>query len=235
MLRRISSIALIVLGVLAIGLAVLSATAWRASDEVVATLPAAPEAPLVVTEPGVLEMVASDVTVTATAPDGAPVLLAIGSDVDVTGWVADAAVVQVTGLASWTELATDAVDGEAQVPDPAKHGSDMWVAQATGSGEASLEWSQAEGRWQLLAATDGTSAAPTITLTWPQDVRTPYLVPGLVVGGLLVVAGVILLVLPRRRGGDDDAEAADEATSPPAEDEAAGDDRPSGEDEEDAQ
>lgn len=229
MLRRITSITLVVLGVLAIAAAVLSATAWRSSDEVVATLPAAPEAPLVVTEPGVLEMVAAEVTVTATAPDGAPVLLAVGSDVDVTGWVADAAVVQVTGLESWTELATAAVEGTPEVPDPTTHGSDMWVAQATGEGEASLEWTQTDGRWQLLAATDGTAAAPTITLTWPQDVRTPYLVPGLVVGGLLIVAGILLLVLPRRGGGDPALEPAGAAATGES-----GDGRPAGTDEEEA-
>jgi hypothetical protein len=228
-LRRIASITLVVLGVLAIVLAVLSATAWRASDQVVATVSAAPDTPLVVTTPGVLDMVAGDVTITATAPDDAPVVLAIGSDVDVDGWVGDAAHVEITGLTSWTELSTDMVDGAAEVPNPA--GSDMWVVQETGTGSATMEWSSTDGRWELLAATDGKAAAPTIALTWPQDVRTPYLVPGLIVGGVLVIAGVLLLVLDARRRATESADTAIEAEG--AEPETSDGDRPA-DDEEDA-
>jgi hypothetical protein len=192
-LRRIITIVLIVLGVVVIGLALASATVWRPSDEVSASLTAAPEAPLLVTEPGVLELVADDVTIRATAEGDAPVTLAVGRDADVDGWVGEAPHVVVTGLTTWTELAADPVDGDGDSANPA--GSDMWVAAASGTGEASLEWAGTEGRWRLLAATDGSAPAPRIELTWPQDVRTPFLVPGLVVGGLLLVGGLVLATL----------------------------------------
>lgn len=192
MLRRIIAYVLVALGVVVIAAAIASATVWKSSDSVVATLESG-EVALVVTEPGVLDMVADEVTVTATAPEGSPVTLAIGRDTDVAGWVGDAAHVQVTGLGSWTSLSSEDVDGAAEAPSPA--GSDMWVAEETGTGEVSLSWTQTDGRWSLLAATDGTAPAPAITLTWPQDVRTPFLVPGLVLGGILLVAGLAMIVL----------------------------------------
>jgi len=191
-LRRIIAYVLVALGVVVIAAAIASATVWKSSDSVVATLESG-EVALVVTEPGVLDMVADEVTVTATAPEGSPVTLAIGRDTDVAGWVGDAAHVQVTGLGSWTSLSSEDVDGAAEAPSPA--GSDMWVAEETGTGEVSLSWTQTDGRWSLLAATDGTAPAPAITLTWPQDVRTPFLVPGLVLGGILLVAGLAMIVL----------------------------------------
>lgn len=192
MLRRIIAYVLVALGVVVIAAAIASATVWKSSDSVVATLESG-EVALVVTEPGVLDMVADEVTVTATAPEGSPVTLAIGRDTDVAGWVGDAAHVQVTGLGSWASLSSEDVDGAAEAPSPA--GSDMWVAEETGTGEVSLSWTQTDGRWSLLAATDGTAPAPAITLTWPQDVRTPFLVPGLVLGGILLVAGLAMIVL----------------------------------------
>jgi hypothetical protein len=191
-LRRIIAYVLVALGVVVIAVAIASATVWKSSDSVTATLESG-EVALVVTDPGVLDMVADQVTVTATAPEGSPVTLAIGRDTDVAGWVGDAAHVQVTGLGSWTSLSSEDVDGAAEAPSPA--GSDMWVVEETGTGEVTLSWTQTDGRWSLLAATDGTAPAPTITLTWPQDVRTPFLVPGLVLGGILLVAGLAMIVL----------------------------------------
>ncbi len=189
-LRKTLSIALVVVGLVVMGLAVASATTWRDSDTVTATGPAEPGAPLVVTEPGVLSLYSGDVTIRATAPDGAPVVLVVGREVDVTGWVGDTSHVLVDALAERGRLAAAVVEGSGPAASPA--GSDMWFAEVGGSGEAELEWSRPAGRWSLIAATDGTAAAPAITLTWPQVVSTPYLIPGLVVGALLLIGGVVL-------------------------------------------
>jgi hypothetical protein len=216
--RRIISIALVAIGLVLVALAVGSATLWRAPETVTAALPQQPEAPLVVTAPGVLDLVADRVSVRATAPDGAPVVLALGREQDVSGWVGDAAHVTVTGLGSWTELETSATEGPMEVPSPA--GSDLWIAEATGDGEAEMSWVAEPGRWSLLAASDGRQRAPVVELTWNREVATPLLVPGLVIGALLVLAGVALAVVSARRGrapsgeasgteGDDAASAAD--------------------------
>ena len=76
--RRILSAIIAVLGLLAIVLAVCSATVWRPSATAKATLAASPTQNYVVTQPGVLSRVDSKVTVTATADSGEDVFLAVG-------------------------------------------------------------------------------------------------------------------------------------------------------------
>ena len=204
MLRRILSIALVAVGLVTIGLAIASATVWRDSETVSAAGPAAPGSPLIVTEPGVLSLMADEVEIRATAADEAPVVLAIGREVDVVGWVGDADRVVAEGLASWDQLLTRTAGGTGGLSSPA--GSDMWVAEAVGSGEAVLDWARIPGRWSLIAATDGTAAAPVLTLTWSREVTTPFLVPGLVVGGLLLVGGIVLGLRAFRREPEPEAD-----------------------------
>lgn len=204
MTRRIIATALIVLGVIAIALAIASATVWRPTDTATLTLPARPDTPLVISDAGVLDAVDPDVTIVATADADQPVTLAVGRTEDVVAWVGTSAHTRITGLESWDALAVEDVEqtaeGEATdaaedagVPDPA--GSDLWVTEQTGTGTAEMSWADRDGRWSLLAATDGTAPAPQISLTWPVDVRTPWLVPGLVVGAVLLLAGAALLIL----------------------------------------
>ncbi|TRW43356.1 hypothetical protein FJ693_17925, partial [Georgenia yuyongxinii] len=172
-----------------------------------------------------LDAVDPDVTIVATADGDQPVTLAVGRTEDVVAWVGTAAHTRITGLESWdalavedveqaagseeptdateeptdtateepTDTATDAPTEEAGVPNPA--GSDLWVAEQTGTGTAEMSWTDRDGRWSVLAATDGTAPAPQLSLTWPVEVRTPWLVPGLIVGAVLLLAGAALLVL----------------------------------------
>ena len=88
MRNRLIYAALGIVGVLLIGLAIASATVWRA-DSVLRASATADQA-IVVTDPGVLEMAGDPVTVTATVPTGDRVVLAIGRDTDVDGWVGTA-------------------------------------------------------------------------------------------------------------------------------------------------
>lgn len=243
MLQRLIAAVLGVLGLLAIGLGVASSTVWRGDDVLVAT--ASPDARLVVADPGVLELAGNPVTVTVHAANDAPVVIAVGRDTDVAGWVGTDAHTQVTGLASWHALRTQAVAEQAPTPaasaapgaaatepaatEPAPSepaapnpsasatgavaggataaiadptGSDLWVAQATGNGTATLTWDAKPGRWSLLVASLGESS-PVVELAWPRTVTTPWLWPGVVGGVLLVLAGLGLgarLWLRARRG-----------------------------------
>ncbi|PVU83667.1 hypothetical protein DDP54_12430 [Cellulomonas sp. WB94] len=233
MLQRLIAAVLGVLGLLAIGLGVASSTVWRGDDILVAT--ASPDAHLVVADPGVLELAGDPVTVTVHAANDTPVVIAVGRDTDVAGWVGTDAHAQVTGLAGWHALRTEAVAAQAPTPaastgtepattepaatDPSASamadaaagattavadpsGSDLWVAQATGNGTATLTWSAQPGRWSLLVASLG-EPSPVIELAWPRTVTTPWLWPGVVGGALLLLAGLGLasrLWLRARRG-----------------------------------
>lgn len=282
MLQRIIAALLLVGGLVAVGLGVASATVWRDSDTVVATTAYTGDGTMLVTEPGVLDLVAEDVTIRATAPGEQQVTLAIGREVDVTGWVGQDAHGVVTGLSDWDALATRAVepaaaeetpaegetpadgeapaegetpaedapadgetpaDGEAaegespagdetpaegETPtepavvgvDPA--GSDMWFEESTGAGSASLRWSDQPGRWQLLVAGVGEGAvAPTLELSWPRQVETPYLWPGVIGGAVLILLGLGIgaaSLRPKRRGpsGRGTATSATPAVAPAA-------------------
>ncbi|WP_069385750.1 hypothetical protein [Cellulosimicrobium cellulans] len=218
MLQRIIAAVLLVAGLVAVGLGVASATVWRDSDTVTATTAFTGDGTMLVTEPGVLDLVDADVTIRATAPGEQEVTLAIGREVDVTGWVGQDPHGAVTGLADWDRLATTQVTPEEAAEDeapaegtetPAEEteapadteetaavgidpaGSDMWVAEASGAGSVSLRWSDQPGRWQLLAAGVGEgAAAPTLELSWPREVETPYLWPGVIGGIVLILLGL---------------------------------------------
>jgi hypothetical protein len=221
-LQRLIAAVLGVLGVAAIGLGVASATVWRADDPLVATAAPGGGTRTLVTDPGVLELAGDPVTVTVRA-DGAPVVLAVGRDTDVTAWVGDDPYERVTGLSDWHTLATTAgqearptaaptasptEEAAAEAaPSPTASddagataataadptGNDMWVAEVAGDGSATLEWPAQEGRWSLLAVSLG-DAAPVLDLSWPQTVTTPWLWPGVALGVLLLAVAAILLV-----------------------------------------
>lgn len=82
---------------------------------------------------------------------------------------------------------------EATVPDP--RGSDLWVEQVTGTGSLEYSWTAVPGRWMMLVAADGTEAAPQIELTWDRPVTTPFVLPGVILGGVLLLLGLTLLVM----------------------------------------
>ncbi|MGE9365479.1 hypothetical protein [Isoptericola nanjingensis] len=208
MLQRILGGVLVLVGLAAAALGVASATVWRDTDTVVATAKPTGDGTFVVTDPGVLGLVGGDVTVSASVPEGQKVTLAVGRDVDVAGWVGNDPYSRVTGLSDWENLSVAAgepADPDAETEEAPKSGSDpagsdMWVAEASDENSVTLRWSDRPGRWTLLAAGVGEGAqAPTLELSWPRAVTTPYLWPGVGVGVVLVLGGVLLLVLGGRR------------------------------------
>ena len=199
---------LAVLGLVALGLGVAERTVWLPDDEVSASARTGGgdvEPRLVVTAPGVLETRPGPVTVTATSPDGGPVVLVLGRETDVVAWTEGVPTAVVGGLATESSLdveppaaaAGDAAAGSGPVGDPAT--SDLWTQVAEGEGSATLEVEPPEGRWLLLAASDGTGAAPEeLVLTWPQEVSTPAAVPLLVGGGVALLGALVLALVHAR-------------------------------------
>ncbi|PHP53783.1 hypothetical protein [Actinomyces ruminis] len=96
-----------------------------------------------------------------------------------------------------TPTATTDADGctalENSDADPTD--SDLWITTETGTGSVTLELDTAGSDLAILVATDGASNAPQVTLAWPRHVSTPWLIPGLVVGGLLLLVGVFLFLV----------------------------------------
>ncbi len=224
MLHRALASLLCALGAAALGLGIASATVWRPSDTLVAQAQGAPGTSLLVTDPGVLDLAADEVTVRASATSGM-VVIALGRSADVDAWVGDDAYTRVTGLAGWHVLATekvaasapeaanppaDAAGDPSAAPDPAAEdpaaedpaadaapdpaGSDLWVDQASGERAATLEWTRQDGRWSVLVAATA-GGVPSVALEWPQVVTTPWRVPGVVVGSLLLLIGIAWWVL----------------------------------------
>ena len=223
--RRILSAIIAVLGLIA--LAVCSATVWRPSSTAQAPLPAKPEQNYVVTRPGVLGLVDSDVTITATAGDADPVFIAVGHSSDVSAWLANDPYVSVTGLTDWdtleaSDVTTRCGDEAEPTTSPAPGGSaeptvapstdangctvleasnadptssDLWLTTASGTGSTTLDLNTADPDLVVLAATDGSSPAPDLSMSWPRTVSTPRLVPGLIGGGVLLLIGVFLFLI----------------------------------------
>jgi hypothetical protein len=215
--QRFLATLLILAGLGGIGYGVATATVLRESDTVVATATPSGDGTMVVTEPGVLGLVDDQVTVRATVPEGQKVTLALGSDVDVLGWVGDDPYDSVTGLSSWealsavpgTGLATgeeetdgeEADDAPAEKPStgPDPSGSDMWISEVSGETTVRMRWTEEPGRVVLLAAGVGKNAeAPTLELTWPRPVNTPYLWPGVLGGGFALILGIFMAIGARR-------------------------------------
>lgn len=206
--ERAALVLLALLGVAALVVGIGLRTWWLPSDEVTATarLSAAAgggadgAAPLVITAPGVLESRPGPVQVTATAEEGRPVVLAVGREVDVRAWTAGVPTATVTGLRTPTALAVEppaATTAPAEVPDPAT--SDLWTQRSTGTTSASLTYDPPEGRYLLLAATDGSAPAPArLQLTWPQDQATPAAVPLMAGGAAALLLALVLLAVHRR-------------------------------------
>lgn len=173
-LQRIGTAALGLLGLVVVALGVASATVWRADDTLVASLAGAGDATLVVTAPGVLELGGDPVTVTARVPDDGTVVLAVGRDTDVAGWVGEDAHVRVTGMTGWHELQAEQVSaGATDDPSASPSASPSATAPADDATEPAEE---AEGDEAAAPAADPagsdmwldeSSGSGSTTLTWP--------------------------------------------------------------------
>ena len=202
MLRRVFAPALLGLGVVVIALAIASATLWRPADHLSATATGSSGTSYLVTEPGLLDLAADEVAVDVVSASGARVVVALATSADIDAWLGENSSTRVTGLArvERTEVLTSETRGSSAPEGVDPTGSDLWRWDRTGTGRVAFDWDREPGRLGLIvwsAADDATDV--TLTLTWPQVVRTPWLVPGVVLGSVLLLAGLGLLALRIRR------------------------------------
>lgn len=174
-----------VVGALLAVLGTLQLTLWAPEENVVVTANPG-EAPLVVIQPGVLNLY--DTPAELTVQGEGEITIAQASKEHVDAWVGDTAHASVPGLAGETQLRVDQVEGEAETaPNPA--GADLWTSEVVGEGTAELRWDAEPGRTAFLIATDGENpAAQSITIAWPNDEGTPWAIPLIVIGGLIFLA-----------------------------------------------
>lgn len=194
-MRKPISALLLIVGVALIVVGVGSATWWKPSTTIVATTEAESESGIIVTDPGVLEMVNDTVTVVARAP-GANVEMVVASSSTANIWLGDDPHVRVTGLTNWETLSTEVPENDAAPEDDISvQGSDLFSPEnfLTGDGAAEMHFVVPEGDWSLIAVgEDGTT--PQLTITWERDVDTPHAIPLIILGIVIFAAGSALFL-----------------------------------------
>ncbi len=149
------------------------------------------EAPLLVIGPGQLGPGSAKLSLKATGAAGSPVFLGAARTEDVQAFLGEA---PWAGLTGDGEVEIREYPGVGRAGDPRR--SDIWVVQSAGTAEASLDWPTTPGRWSLVAAGDGSAAAPTVQLTWNHP-ATRSGARWWWLGGVPTVAGLLGLALLR--------------------------------------
>ncbi len=193
--RYTLAVILMVVGVVVGGLGILQKTLWAPEETITATTQIDAQAPAVVIDPGMLNLYQTPATLTAEGTGELTIAQAPIENVD--AWVGESAATRVTGLAPDGGLTVKTQDGEPSVPDP--RGADLWEAEATGTGTATLEWTGEANRTGFLIAGSGEPGqVKTVTLSWPNHAETPWAIPLMVIGGAMIIGGLVVLFLSRR-------------------------------------
>ena len=183
-------------GVLLVLLGLARATVWAPEALTVARVQGQAGAPLVVTTPALTTLDGPSLQVDVTGPAGQQVFVGVGRADDVAAYLGSAARTEVTGI-DGDRGETRKTGTESTLPEPA--GVDVWAAEATGPGRAGLVWKQQPGRWQVVAAVDGSAPPDEVVLTWTRA-RGSSSAPALIaVGGLLLALGLVGGWAARRR------------------------------------
>ena len=203
-IRRIVVPAIALVGLVVIGLAVVSATVAKPPAVVTVEHTVGQGSELLVSDPGVLEAFADIVKIEVSTPNPDGVLVSFGRDTDVLEWVADTPNERLTGLASMDSF--QVVNGGSDDKVVAAASSDLWVMAREFTTRDSLTWEGRSGRWSMLiaplAGADGEFGpleGTTVAMTWQRQVDTPWLVPGVALGTVILAASLILLVIDVRR------------------------------------
>lgn len=171
-----------------------TATVWKPSPQVSASLPTSSQKQtLAITRPGMFELYNSATKITVSGQG--KVALAIGRSADVSAWAADLNYVEVTGQKDKTTLLTEPHRGKADSRQPGDAaGKDMWLKykEAEG-GQISETWNRSEGAWSVIAWSEEGNVQ--LTMQWTQAVSTPWFWPLLVAGVLLILIGAIVAVV----------------------------------------
>jgi hypothetical protein len=151
------------------------------------------------------------VRIKAASPNGKPVFVGIGREGAVNAYLAGVAHAQVDVDYRPFKATYTPVGGSARPSSPVSR--PLWVAKATGSGEQTLTWNVAKGRWSVVVMNADASRGVVSDVSFGAKVNhLGWISVGLITGGFLALGlGVLLVVLGARRlgGGDRDGEGAE--------------------------
>lgn len=196
-MRYVFAVIFMVLGVVLGGFGILQKTVLAPSDTITATADLDSPGPLVVVDPGMLNLYPGPARLTVEGTDDVTIAQASKENID--AWVGDTAHTEITGLTSESALKAEKSDGKDSAPNPAA--ADLWTSVQTGAAPQTLDWDQDAGRTAFLIGTDGKSdAAQQVSISWQKDAATPWAVPLMVAGGIAFLIGLVLLFMGIRRG-----------------------------------
>jgi hypothetical protein len=189
---RVLAAAVAMVGAVIVVVGGLQATVFATPPVTRASL-SSPGRPVVSTAVGLLGMEGPRLEVQVRDGSGRPVFVGIGRARDVDAYLGRVSRLEVNGYDGKDALLTRNAGSEASVPDPA--GADVWVVSDRAPGSAGLVWPDAPGQWRLVAATDGTQAAPSLRLTWSGRQRHSSAPALISIGIVLLVGGGITVIL----------------------------------------
>ncbi|KAB7791059.1 hypothetical protein F7D09_0415 [Bifidobacterium leontopitheci] len=215
------------LAVAAIGLGIMNATYWKPSSQITATT-SVKGAQYVVTDPGVLPLIDDAVRITVTASGGTSgttssgntssentssdstssdtadaasdgVCLALGTNKDVTGWLAGSSYIRVTGMSDWSTLSWEksaaqgssaAGDGDVSFKD-----SDMWSKTVCDPSKVTLDAKTSADSGTVAVIDLGKATSAKVSLHWTRHQLPDFAMPFYFAGGLLAILAVLSATL----------------------------------------
>ena len=141
-MRYVFAVIFMVLGVVLGGFGILQKTVLAPSDTITATADLDSPGPLVVVDPGMLNLYPGPARLTVEGTGDVTIAQASKENVD--AWVGDTAHTEITGLTSESALKAEKSDGKDSAPNPAA--ADLWTSVQTGAAPQTPNWCQNAGR-----------------------------------------------------------------------------------------
>ncbi|CAN5334146.1 hypothetical protein BH11ACT2_BH11ACT2_14930 [soil metagenome] len=190
-MRFVFAIVAFVIAAVLIGGGIAQRTIFLPPDQITASVAITSKAPVTVIEGPTLTAFPNHQHIQLSGADKA--FAAYGRTDDVLGWVGASSYNLVSYDKKTKQLASKLIEGtENVVPNPA--GSDLWLAeypQPLGRGP----YSSVPNTISFIIVSDGTAPAPSgVSLSWPVDNSTPWVVPLLIAGIGFLLLGLILLL-----------------------------------------
>ena len=177
-------------------LSILSSALWRPKSEISASLSSSSR--YLVSVPGLLSLTGSEVSVRASSSQS--VCVAIGQSGDVDGWIGSSPYTQISGLSSWTALASGSASGGESWPSSPSvpfQDSDMWEKAECGRAMG-FKWDPSPDQSLILFNPKG--AAVDLSLGWKRAKAVNLTGPYAFLGCVGTLLSLVALEFPRLRG-----------------------------------